>query len=428
MTATPSAPQSRRVFWFLLVGLPMFFATFVIFILSDQLFPPPTHGNNSFSRSAIGHHGLAEVLRTWGYPVLKSRFQSSQRVGRGDLLVLLEPDLDTQQDSLKGMVDTALSRGAAILLALPKWSGQTHFTHQAWVDRLTATDQDIPRKLLDTVLPGNQSTITRINSHIATGWHNALAPASAHSSAFPTLNKPQLLANSGAAPLQPLLWGDQGVLLAKVSSKSLYILSDPDLLNNAGLCQNANAAILHSLMTRKIQPGAVVIDEVLHGFFQRDTLYGLLFRFPFVLFILPLALFIVMAVWRCLHRFGAPETPPHRLKQGKQGLLDNTARLLVMGGHGKNALVEYLRLNYQLAGHALGVPPDPEQLAALSRVRGTTHLPGHLADKINRKNWRRHDWRSALSMARTIDQWRREVCLEKSSAAAAPPEKKQEKP
>src|SRR5262249_21960742 len=58
---------------------------------------PGGAGPSPFSRSAIGHAGIVEVLQRLGIPVAKSRYQSLEKLGGGDLLVIAEPRRASRQ-------------------------------------------------------------------------------------------------------------------------------------------------------------------------------------------------------------------------------------------------------------------------------------------------------------------------------------------
>src|SRR5258705_6135979 len=75
---------------------------------------------NSYSRSAIGHAGLFEVLRNTGVRVVRSQNDTLAKLGSDGVLVLAEP-----ASSLAGDLHRPkLSITTAILLVLPKWRGR----------------------------------------------------------------------------------------------------------------------------------------------------------------------------------------------------------------------------------------------------------------------------------------------------------------
>ena len=122
-----------------------------------------------------------------------------------------------------------------------------------------------------------------------------------------------------------------------------------------------------------------------------------------------------------MHRFGSPEHPPPRLAPGKEGLLENTATLLLMGGHSAAAVREYVHLNCYLAARHLGLQPDLQRLASLSATRRTATNPDDVERRLRDRRIARHDWHTALALARKIFSWRRELCREDGGAAQKGP-------
>src|SRR5262245_1566002 len=82
-------------------------------------------GPSTFSRSAIGHAGLADILERLGIRVVKSRYQSLGKAGRQNLLVLAEPEVSPNiLDQASDLLDAD-----RVLLVLPKRTGLPSHTH-----------------------------------------------------------------------------------------------------------------------------------------------------------------------------------------------------------------------------------------------------------------------------------------------------------
>src|SRR5262249_42106898 len=86
-------------------------------------------GPSSYSRSAIGHAGIAEVLQRLGMPVVKSRNNSADKLGNNGLLVLAEPRPTAVGDPAL----RALLEARAVLLVLPKWAGKASEKKPGWL-------------------------------------------------------------------------------------------------------------------------------------------------------------------------------------------------------------------------------------------------------------------------------------------------------
>ena len=73
-------------------------AASLYFMLMPEGTSPGTDsvGPTAFSRSALGHAGIAEILQRLGVRVVKSRYGSLGMVGEEDLLVIAEPPVGSE--------------------------------------------------------------------------------------------------------------------------------------------------------------------------------------------------------------------------------------------------------------------------------------------------------------------------------------------
>ena len=86
-------------------------------------------GPSSYSRSAIGYAGLAEVLRKLDVPVVKSRYNSLKKVGAAGMIVVAEPRRSEELDK----ITHALVLGKKVLVVLPKWTGKRNPARSGWL-------------------------------------------------------------------------------------------------------------------------------------------------------------------------------------------------------------------------------------------------------------------------------------------------------
>jgi hypothetical protein len=155
--------------------------------------------------------------------------------------------------------------------------------------------------------------------------------------------------------------------------KDIWVLADPDVINNAGLRHPENARLAVALIDKLRGGGPVVFDETVHGHAQAPSLLRVLFRFPLVLATMQVLICALLAVWAAMVRFGPRRAAPPPLAPGKDFLIANTAALLRFGGHHADALQRYLAANIQTVRHTLHAPDhlSPAALSAwLERVRG----------------------------------------------------------
>ena len=316
-----------------------------------DLFEVPSFQADAFSRSAIGHHALVQLLRELGFTVVVSRSRTAEQVSGDAVLVLAEPGLP-DGDADPGRRDRAermLEAASRVLLVLPKREGAPDPLRPRWLGSGWQVGVAEARRALDLVdVPGKVVRPT----HSVADWRGPL-PA-------PALDAPQLLAGSDLAPL---VESGAGMLAGERTGdgQHLVVLADPDVLATHGIAKGDDAILVVRLLERLgAGPGgaAVVFDETLHGNEVEPALARELLRWPLVLATIQAALVLALLAWAALVRFGRPRRAPSGLAAGKALLLDNTADLLRHGGHVAPALAAYWRASKEAVAHALRPPGD----------------------------------------------------------------------
>lgn len=107
---------------------------------------------------------------------------------------------------------------------------------------------------------------------------------------------------------------------------------EPDLLNNYGFADQANAALAERLVNAALDNHAnhagVMFDLTLNGFGRSQNLLTLAFQPPFLAATLCLLLAALVLGWRAFLRFGPPLSNGPALAFGKRALVGNAAALL----------------------------------------------------------------------------------------------------
>ncbi|MGE0551099.1 MAG: DUF4350 domain-containing protein [Kofleriaceae bacterium] len=347
-------------------------ATVILMIVGDDLVEQDSAGVDSYSVSAIGHRGLSELLTRLDVPVVLSRADSGQKAKNG-LLIVAEPTVtdDDSRDRLAALVRAA----PRTLLVLPKWYGQNELGN-VWI-----ADADfIPVGEVEPVLAAVGLTTELVRHGRPVAWTVEAGGAP------PKIREPQVL--KPAEQLSSYAQDpDANVLVGVITLtdrfddeqliSELWVLSDPDVLNNYGLRDPANVRFTVELIDRLREGGPVVIDETIHGYAQQPSLARTLLRFPLVLATMQVLICAVFAVWAAMVRFGPrkPSAPP--IAPGKDFLVRNTAALLHYGGHHSHALHRYLSsatLQVRHTLHAPSLAPNAmtEWLERVRKTRGGT--------------------------------------------------------
>jgi hypothetical protein len=365
---------------------------------------PDSVGPSTFSRSAIGHAGLAEILQGLKISVIKSQYNSLEQVKAGSLLVIAEPRPSSQSEE----TIRTLLKADRILLVLPKWAGRASEhtpgwlgearlrspTDAQWALRLVAARAEVVRQDDDIKWTTNPFSVTP----------RPVGPI-------------QLMRGAG---LRAIVGGADGMLVGEIVERDrrILVLSDPDVIANHGLQREPNPAFAIEVINRLRGPnGAVVFDETVHGLVARpESPFALMFRFPFVIATAQAVIALMLLMWASLARFGAPLSMQPPLSAGRHGLLLNIAQLIEFTGHQPTMIQRYVIATIRDVAHQLHAPAGlvgESLLAWLQRVGGARRVDVDCAEVVRRAgelgDRRRRDLAPLVRIARDIHRWKREI-------------------
>jgi hypothetical protein len=348
MTEPPLVSPRLLAAW-IAAAVLTFVVSLALLLHSDDV---ATDGPSTFSVSAIGQAGIADMLRHHGLTVIKSRGDSLHKLGPGGLLVLAEPELGVTPDPGQ----QALLHAPNLLLVLPKWQGDADDRHSGWISQADTLPLFVPQSVLGIVL--GKATVIRPDAALA--WtRNDIGP-------LPHLTAPPQLMT--APRLRPVVSTDAGMLVGELQrgKQRVWVVSDPDVIDNHGLA-DGNAAFALALFDRLHTGGTVVFDETVHGFaaVPANPMTLLLHR-PFSEVAAQGLLALLVLVWACLGRFGAPEAAPPPLKAGKRDLVRNTAELFRYARHQRVLVRRYVDETIRDVARGLHAPRDLDEAETLS--------------------------------------------------------------
>lgn len=339
---------------------------------------PRSRGNRaqpgSFSVSAIGHAGFYDTLRRLKRPALRSVGNTLAMTGVHGTLIVAEPNLE-HVDSEDGR---RLMRAPRLLLVLPKWRGKADKGKPSWVEKVAPASLGWARSTLHLVT--TRASVFRDTwpdtwtvNETGVSPTDPEAAVQKEKKGVIQLLRPQ----QNTRALRPIVATDKGILVGELrqGSRRIWVLSDPDVLNNHGIVKGDNAAFMVALVDklRRVNntdmSAPIVFDETVHGFQQaKGSPVKLLFRFPFVVVTLLICLTAAMMALAGTRRFGKPVEPKPVLDFGKAGLIGNSARLLDYAGHHAVVLKRYIRMTVRSVAHALHVPQNIDEPALLARL------------------------------------------------------------
>jgi len=206
---------------------------------------------------------------------------------------------------------------------------------------------------------------------------------------------------------------DGATVLVQVrgGDKPVYVLSEPDLMNNHGLAERSTArlalAIIASLRQGK---GPVRMDVTMSGMGRTPNLLKALFEPPFRGATLATFLVAMLMALHALARFGAPLGPSRILVRGKKALASNSAELArIMGREAAMAprYVQAMRnlVLARLGGRARGAA---EQDGLLARMEAVNHSDIHYGELAAEASAARTSG-DLLRIAARAYAWRRKI-------------------
>ena len=341
MTAAPFNPLAAGLM--ALASLFAFCAAVLLFAYAPDLRQGDDGGAHALSRSAVGFAGLAEALRLSGQPVVVNRAALPRDAGAGLLIVTPTPTADRK--ALDG-----LGFAGPVLVVAPKWLVEPSPHHRGWVQKGALID---PAWFPKGSLAAQAGMSRRIGlSHPRlTGrvGDRALDLAVGPVDAFQSL----------AAPgWTPLLRDETGaVILARAPDRSLYLLSDPDLLNTQSLRDIDTLRVALTLLASlRAGDGPYIFDVRLNGLGRERSPLRLLFDPPFLAATLCLAAAAALAGFQAFCRFGPSRPGGRAIALGKAALVDNTAALIRLAGREHRMGGRYADLTADIVARAVGAP------------------------------------------------------------------------
>ncbi len=311
-------------------------------------------GPGSHSIAATGHAAWYNLLEECGPHVERFTDESVNYMDSDDVLVFLEPNARELRHERR----EELFGPNRVLLVLPKWRGVPDKDNPGWVDNVKLADISVPNDILDLI--ARHGWVTRRTW--PTEWRRnefSFAPSGDV--------LVQLFSLSGA---EPIIGTEDGILFGRVdwSGNEIYILADPDIINNHGIVRGNNADLAVDIAYHMIgEYGYIYFDEVVRGHRTRSgrSPLSLLLRFPFVVVTILAVLTMVLVVFAGFRRFGPPRQRRSGLglEYGKELLLRNSARLLDQAGHQDAVLLRHIDLTLRQTGEALHAPPGLDRTA-----------------------------------------------------------------
>lgn len=245
--------------------------------------------NDSYSRSALGFSTFVIFAEQLGYPVHRVKDPYSVTFDEQSAVVLLEPVV--HPNSSKEVIDAYrwyLENAETIILVLPK--------------RVALQTNALGTQLRETGLV-DLYDLWKLTEPVY--WFSGLERVSdrPHWAQNLEIDSLQVASTPDATTFERIVHvGDEQTALVIEGDSPRYrrliIVTDPDVFANHGIVKGDNAEVAAKVLGL-LEPGTrLYVDEALHGYWNRYSLWKALRSFPAVLVLGSLALFGFLFIWR----------------------------------------------------------------------------------------------------------------------------------
>jgi hypothetical protein len=324
----PEIFSARVAIIMFLVGVFSFSA----FVTLSTFAPEYTDGNDgeahALSKSAIGYSGIVKLQRASGTGVTVARAIPAAGAPKAPLVVL------TPETTLKfETIDRMASDN--VLVVIPKWFVIPSRERKGWVRESSPLGGVYAKEILEEIAPQ-----ARVEHGTATAAPTLKVSAKHVPGDAPAVIRPgkidQLQSLSGAE-LTPVATTQDGkvvlALLKGTRTPAVYILADPDLLNNHGIADKATArAATEVLGMLRAKGAAITFDVTLNGLERTRSIMRLAFEPPLLAATLSFVIVAGMLAWRAATRSGPTARKGRAIALGKRTLADNSAALIRLAG------------------------------------------------------------------------------------------------
>lgn len=344
-------------------------------------------------------------------------------------LLILTPDVTTRSEDIRRIVEARAEHATdakqedgdeadlyPTLIILPKWKLAGLPLQRNRVERTGVESWSKIQRLApapsESSLELTSGRGRELNSGMV-GWQldASLSPDAPRIRLLPfrVPQQVQLLTGSGMVPI--LSNTEREAVLARVGPGNTYVLSDPDLLNNAALKhpENAQAAVALIAALDQRYPGSAAFDASLHYGAGDRNLVKLLFTPPFLSATIALIGAALLAGFATAIRFGPVLRERRTVALGKRALIDNIAALTRLAGRTASAGPRYADAAREAIVRALHVPAgtaEEAMLEAIDKAGGNAEPP---YSQIDRRLRNARTEAELLAAARQLHAWRKEA-------------------
>jgi hypothetical protein len=365
-TASTSAFSVRTMFVMVLVGIVCLAGIALLSAFEPELRSGDDGQAHALSKSSVGFLALTRLMENTGFDVARDRDGIEEDINNST--VVLTPSFATTSEQFLDYV-----REGPTVIILPKWFTQRDPKNKGWVKLVALTDKIDTLNILPENLRKNGLIIEAVGTKSYPLIYNNSATGSTYN--FGTSQPIRSLRVIQGPNLEPVLVvPNVGAVIAKHKETNMYIVAEPDLLNNAGMA-NLNQALMAETFILDIMheddETPLIFDLSLNGFQRTPNLGRLFIQPPLLGATLCMVLAAILMAIQAAVRFLPPREATRVVALGKRALADNTAGLIRMGRREHRMGVPYANMMKRSVAKAVGAPIslDPiAQTAMLDRV------------------------------------------------------------
>jgi hypothetical protein len=393
--STEGAFNARTMLIVTAIGALAFIAVLILGAYAPDLRSGRNGGGHALSNAAIGFSGLVRL---------------ADATGRKPMIVRSVPDLKnenlaviTPDDGGTDLSKILQTRGARpTLLVLPKWLTMADPLHSGWVRVIGLMPADNPAR---TLAPANPLVVSRAKGH-----GEPLVNTDGDAPAEMRFLAPAVVQTMTGKDLQPLITTRSGaIVMGKISGGNLYVLAEPDLINNHGMGDERQAQSALALLDylNSTNNDGVVFDVTANGLGRSRSPLKLAFDAPFLGVTLTIFAAMLLAAWQALVRFGPVRRRERAIAFGKAALVDNSAALIRRAGREARLGGRYVEVIRDRAVTLFRIPPTLDSETLDARLEGLN--PRHSFASVSQAAFNAQTRDELVRAAQSLNQWLEEV-------------------
>src|SRR4051794_25902116 len=276
------------------IGTLAFIGMLVLGAYAPDLRSGRNGGTHALSNAATGFSGLIRLAEATGR---NPRVVRSVNDLESEDLAVVTPD-----HGWINLSDILDKRGPrATLIVLPKWDSAADRAKAGWIRVSGLLPAGDPERTLAPGIPFKISRRKTLHEPLRT-----VHPAAPSEMQFLA---PRALQTMSNPKLKPMITDGSGrIVLGQIGDRPLYVLADPDLINNHGMGDERQAKAALAMLDFLNSTGAtsVLFDVTANGLGRSRSPLRLAFDPPFLGVTLTIFVAMLLAGIQALVRFGSP--------------------------------------------------------------------------------------------------------------------------